>query len=203
MDIVTAFCTILSTLLALQLLILFPLAIFLLIFPPGYIQAEFPAPRGYEETGARIINVQVYPAARDILLLIVIFLADIIFLYPYTRAGSRAEISLLHRTTGVILLCVQFAAAVAWSSIRGDWLAGERNFGLWGSKTWAAYYMTFILNSLACEGPLVFVGCTTCAEFVISQVPLVWYAFYHAYKPLLPKIQWPSFNPSPIAELSK
>ena len=198
MDIFTAFYTILSTLLALQLLILFSLVIFLLIFPPGYIQAEFPAPQGHNETGTRIINIQAYPAARDIFLLIVIFFADIIFLYPYTQAGLNAEISVLHRTTGVFLLCVQFAAAIAWSSIRRDWLAGERNFGLWGSKTWAVYYMTFILNSLACEGPMIFVGGRTCVEFVISQGPFIWYAFYHAYKPLVPEMQWPSFNPTPI-----
>ena len=203
MDILASFYTILSTVLAFQLLILFPLVIFLLFFPPGYIQAEFPAPQGHKETGTRIINVQKYPAARDIVLLIVIFLADIIFLYPYTQSGSLVEFSLLHRTTGVVFFCVQVAAAVGWSSLRGDWLAGERNFGLWGSKTWTVYYMTFILNSLACEGPMVFVGIRSCGEFVISQIPFIWHAFYHAYKPLLPDMQWPSFDPSPITESSK
>ena len=100
---------------------LFPLVISLLIFPPGYIQAEFPAPRCYKQTGTRIISIQIYPAARDIFFLIIIFLADIIFLYPYTQAGSCAEISLLYQTTGVFFLCMKFTAAVACCFGRIPW----------------------------------------------------------------------------------
>lgn len=194
MDLLTSYYTILSTILAVQVQALFPLFVILLVFPPKYIESEFPAPRWYKETGTRVINVQKYPAARDILLFIAVFLADIILLYPYIRTESQAQFSCLYRTAGSVFLCLQFGAAAGWSSIRSDWLAAERNFGLWRSKPWAVYYMTFILTSLACCGPLLFVGCWAAMEFAISELPHVGHAFYHAYKPLLPAMGWPSFG---------
>jgi hypothetical protein len=156
------------------------------------VDAEFPAPKGYKETGTRIITVQKYPSFKDIFLLLAVFYLDSVIL-RLIEAPRETWPYYWFRMFGMFLLIPQGTAAIAWSSIRGDWLAAERNMGLWGSKWWSAYYMTFILVTLACVGPLVFLCCWKLVELAISMAPHILSAFYHAYKPLAEEVPWTFF----------
>jgi len=166
------------------------LVLYSLIFPPDYIEVEFRAPKGYRESGTRIINVLAHPAAKDVAFLFIIFVADIVLIYPYTVTGSKFEISWVSRLGGILILGLQFTAALGWCGIRADWLAGSRNFGLWKNASWAAYYSAFILTAFACVGPLIFMGIVLLTKCAILRTPNVWMAIYQAYRPLRPEIDW-------------
>jgi hypothetical protein len=190
MEWLTSYYTILSTTLAIFILILLPLTLYCIIFPPDYVEAEFRAPKGYQESGTRILNVLEHPAEKDMAFLLFTFLVDIFVLYPFTVAGSQEQISWLSRIGGLAILALQFSAAVGWCGIRSDWLAGKRNFGLWNNTSWAIYYVTFILMTFACVCPLIFMGIGLATGPMISQTLNIWMALYHAYKPLIPEIVW-------------
>lgn len=186
MDWLAAYYTGLSTILAIFILILLPLILYSLIFSPDYIEAEFRAPKGYRESGTRIINVLAHPADKDLAFLLVVFVVDILLIYPYTLSGSQSDISSISKIGGTIILEIQLMAAVGWCGIQSDWIAGSRNFGLWKISSWAGYYMAFILTTFACAGPVAFVGMKLGTGWVISHTPNVWMALYHAFRPLIP-----------------
>jgi len=186
MDSLTSYYTALSTLLALLTPIFILIILYCLIFPPHYIEARFRAPKGYPKSGPRIINVLAHPAANDVAFLFIICVADIALIFPYTITGSTFEISWVWRIGGILILGLQFTAAVGWCGIQSDWLAGSRNFGLWKSASWAAYYSVFILTAFVCVGPLIFMGLDLLIKWAISRTPNVWMAIYEAYRPLIP-----------------
>jgi hypothetical protein len=189
MDFETYFTT-LSTLLAIFLPIFLILILYTLIFPPGYVEAEFRAPKGYRESGTRIILILEHPCALDLALLLGIFTLDIILLYPYTTTGSQAGLSWGFKVGSIVVLGIQLAAALGWWGIQTDWLSARRNFGLWKKPIWAVYYMAFILTTHACVLPLVLMGIHRIAGWVISHTPNVWMAFYNAFEPLIPGPDW-------------
>jgi hypothetical protein len=188
MDILTAYYTILAPIIRLGIVILTFLCVFCTFCSaPQHVAAEFPAPKGYKETGTRIIKVQKYPSFKDTLLLWAVFCLDSMIPRPFEAPQEGWPV------WGMCLLVPQAAVAIAWSGIRGDWLAAERNMGLWGSKWWSAYYMTFILVTVACVGPMVFLASWKLLELAIWMAPHILSAFYHAYKPLVPEVPGTSF----------
>jgi hypothetical protein len=191
MNILTAYYILLAPIIRLGVIILTCVCVFCCFRPPQYVDAAFPAPKGYKETGKRIITVKKYPSFQDTLLLWVVFCLDSIILRPLKAPQDGWPIWVM--PFAMLLLLSQSLAAMAWCCIRGDWLAAERNMGLWGSKWWSAYYMTFVSVSLACMGPMVFVGSWRFLELVIYLAPHILSAFFHAYKPLVPEVQWTTF----------
>jgi hypothetical protein len=189
MDFETYF-TGLSTVLAILLPILLALILYTLIFTPEYVKAEFRAPKGYRESGTRIILILERPCALDLALLLGVFTLDIILVYPYTTTGSQADISSVAKVGSIFVLGIQLAAAVGWWGIETDWLSARRNFGLWKKASWTAYYMVFILTTLACVLPLILMGIHRATGLAISRTPNVWMAFYNAFKPLIPEPDW-------------
>jgi hypothetical protein len=181
------FFNVLSSLLAILLPILLALILYTLFFTPDYVKAEFRAPKGYRESGTRIILILERPCSLDLALLLGVFTLDIILVYPFTATGSQADIYLLAKVGSIVILGIQLAAAVGWWGIQTDWLSAGRNFGLWKKPIWAVYYMVFILTTLACVLPLILMGIHRGAGFVISQTPNVWMAFYNAFKSLIPE----------------
>lgn len=184
MDFETYF-TCLSTVLAIHLCILVPLILYTLIFTPDYVKAEFRAPKGYKESGTRIILILEHPCALDLALLLGIFTLDIILVYPYTTTGSQANISWFAKVGSIVVLGIQLAAAVGWWGIQTDWLSARRNFGLWKKPVWAAYYVTFIVATHACVLPLILMGIYRTAILVMSQTPNVRMALYSAFEALI------------------
>ena len=184
-----AYFTVLSSILAILILIILGLILYTLIFTPEYIEAEFRAPKGYRESGTRIILILEHPCALDLALLLGVFSVDIILVYPFTRMGSQANVSSGAKAGRILVLGIQLMAAVGWWGIQSDWLAARRNFGLWKRPGWAVYYVVFILATLACSLPLILMGVHHAVGFVMLRTLNVWMALYNAFKPLIPETE--------------
>lgn len=184
MDISTAYLTILSTVLAVKTVLLFVCFVFTAFLPPDEIEVEFPPPEGYSGTERKTVEVPEYPSCQAIGFLILVYVYDIIMIYPYTRKGSESEHSLVYLLVGIVSLGIQTMAAIGWSGITPSWLAAERHYGLWHSKIWSCYYMSFILTGVAIGLPLLYRGMWLIITFTITVAPTVWRAIYEAYRPL-------------------
>jgi hypothetical protein len=184
MDVSTAYLTILSTVLAVETLVLLPCFLLAAILPPDEIEAEFPPPPGYSGTENRTVDVPEYPSSLNFLSLIAIYVFDIIMIYPYTQNGLVIEHSILYQLIGIVSLTFQAMAAVGWSGIKTSWLAAEKGYALWYSKAWTCYYMSFILTGVAIGLPLLYKGIWFVIDFTIAIAPTSWIAIYNAYAPL-------------------
>lgn len=184
MDISTSYLTILSTVLAAETLLLLPCFLLAAILPPGEIEVEFPPPRGYSGNEKRTVGVPKYPSSLNLFFLIAIYLFDIVMIYPHTQSGLVSEHSILHLLVGIVSLTFQVMAAVGWGGIKTSWLAAEKGYGLWHSKAWTCYYMSFILNGLAIGLPLLYKGIWFLIAFTMASAPISWTAIYNAYAPL-------------------
>jgi len=184
MDTTTAYFTLFSTLLALKILILFPLCLYTMIVPPQDEEVEFPPPPGYSGTERKTIEVPKYPSFSDLLFLILVYAMDIVFIYPATRHGNEAQLNPALTAFLGGALALQAAAAVGWSGISMSWLAAEKKYGLWHYKTWSAYYMSFILVGVGIGLPLLFIWTWHVGTYAIVIAPTVGKAFYDAYAPL-------------------
>lgn len=184
MDISTAYLTILSTVLAVKIVLLVLLFVITTFLPPDEIEVEFPPPEGYSGTERKTVEVPEYPSCQALGFLILVYIYDIIMIYPYTRKGSESEHSLVYLLVGIVSLGIQTMAAIGWSGITSSWLAAERHYGLWYSKTWSCYYLTFILTGFAIGLPLLYKGMWLVITFTITSGPTVWRAIYEAYRPL-------------------
>lgn len=184
MDINTSYVTILSTVLAVQILLLLPCFLLAVFRPPDEIEVEFPPPPGYSGTERRKVDVPKYPSCSKLFFLIAIYVFDIVMIYPYTRNGLVSEHSILFVLVGVVSLTFQVLAAIGWSGIKTSWLAAERSYGLWHSKAWTCYYMSFILTGVAIALPLLYKGIWFLIDFTVAIAPTSWTAIYNAYAPL-------------------
>ena len=184
MDICGSYLSILSTILAFKILLLAPCFFITAILPPNESEVEFPPPEGYSGTERKCINVPKSPGFQALGFLILVYLFDIIMLYPYTHKGSGSEHSLVYLLAGIASLGIQTMAAIGWSGIKASWLAAERNYGLWHSTTWSCYYWSFILTGIAIGLPLLYKGIWVVISFTITFAPTVWRAIYEAYMPL-------------------
>ena len=81
-------------------------------------------------------------------------------------------------------LVAQTAAAVGWSGISVSWLAAEKKYGLWHSKAWSSYYLSFILVGVGIGVPLLFNTSWHIVEYSLLFAPTIGKAFYEAYAPL-------------------
>jgi|SRR5277367_695616 len=184
MDTTTAYFTLFSTLLALKTLILLPLCLYTLILPPRTEEVEFPPPAGYSGSERKTVEVPKYPSFSDLFFLVIVYAMDIVFIYPATRHGieiqpNSALIAVLGGAIGL-----QAIAAVGWSGISMSWLAAEKKYGLWHSKAWSAYYMSFILVGVGIGLPLLSIWTWHVWKYTIVIAPIVGKAFYDAYEPL-------------------
>jgi len=184
MDTTTAYFTLFSTLLALKILILFPLCLYTTVRPPQDDEVEFPPPPGYCGSERKTVQVPKYPSCPDLLFLILVYAMDIVFMYPATRRGVEVELNsaLIAFLGGALGL--QAAAAVGWSGISMSWLAAEKKYGLWHSKAWSAYYLSFILVGVGIGLPLLFIWTWHIGKYTIVIAPTVGKAFYDAFAPL-------------------
>lgn len=184
MDISTSYLTILSSVLAVETLLLFPCFLLVALRPPNEIGVEFPPPPGYSGTEQRTVNVPKYPSCSKLFFLIAIYVFDIVMIYPYTRNGLVSKHSKLYLLVGIVTLAFQVFAAIGWSGIKTSWLAAERSYGLWYSKAWTSYYMSFILTGVAIGLPLLYKGIWFLIDLTIAIAPTSWAAIYNAYAPL-------------------
>jgi hypothetical protein len=182
MDISTSYFTILSSILAFETILLFPCFLFTAILPPDEIDVEFPPPEGYSGTERKTVTVPKYPSCSEIGFLIALYIFDIILLYPYTREGVTNEPRFLYFVISIVCLGIQTLAAIGWSGIKMSWLAAERGYGLWYSKAWTCYYMSFILTGIAIGLPFLYRGIWIIVMFAISFAPTAWRAIYNAYR---------------------
>jgi len=184
MDISTSYLTILSTALAVETLLLLPCFLLAVFLHPDEIEVEFPPPSGYSGTESRTVDVPEYPSSPKLFFLIAIYVFDIVMIYPYTRNGLVSEHSILYLLVGIMSLAFQVMAAIGWGGIKTSWLAAERSYGLWYSKAWTCYYMSFILTGVAIGLPLLYKAIWFLIDFTMAIAPTLWTAIYNAYAPL-------------------
>lgn len=196
MNIDTSYYTIVTRILAVQTIILLPLYLYALLFPPATADVEFPSPL-QTIPERKLVSVPQHPSSSDLRFLLLSFLSEILLLYPYTYQGkanlveamksnSKKEVILMSGfiLVGLVYFSIRCSAAIGWSGMRQNWLAAERGHGLWQYPSWSCYYMSFILTGTAIGigllmklGWLVLCLCT-------ESVPLLWNAYYQAYVPL-------------------
>lgn len=186
MDMNTAYFTLLSRALAIHSIVLVPFCVFSAIRPPHLIEVEFPPPLGHSRDERRAVKVPRYPPCQSVAFLIAVYLCDVFFIYPFTREGTVKDDSFhfILRIIGTIGLVIHVLAAIGWSNIRPNWLAAERNYGLWYSKIWKAYYMSFIVTGVAIMIPLFYLGLWHLGATAFNLVPIIGRAMYQAYLPL-------------------
>ena len=185
MDTPTAYFTIFSTFLAIKVLILAPLCLYTAMFPPRDEEVEFPPPQGYSSMETKKVEVPKYPAFSDLLFLLLVYVLDIIFIYPLTRSGGEApSFHPVFIASKSLALGIQVVAAIGWSGIGVSWLAAEKKYGLWHSKTWALYYHSFILVGVGMGVPLLFNLLWYIVEYSLASAPTIAKAFYEAYQPI-------------------
>jgi hypothetical protein len=184
MDTSTAYFTLLSTILAIKVLLLLPLCLFVLVLPAPEIEVEFPPPPGYSGTERRTVKVPTYPSFSSLLFLSIVYTVDIILVYPFTRHGNECQPSPLQMTLMIGGLGIQTMAAVGWSGISSSWLSAEKKYGLWHSWAWGCYYLSFILVGVTIGLPLFYMALWHVGEYMTLIAPTVWDAFYHAFAPI-------------------
>ena len=186
MDVGTVWFTILSRLLALQSIVLIPFLLFAAIRPPSYVEVEFPPPLGCSSNERKIVKVPRYPSFLSLAILIVFDLSDIIFIYPFTEEGIAKADSLpvAFRLVGIVGLVIHVIMAVGWSSVEPNWQAAEYKYGLWFSRDWTVYYMSFIVTATAIGIPLFLLALWLIIDAAIGLVPILGRAMYEAYAPL-------------------
>lgn len=185
MDIGPSYFTIFSRLLAAKVALLCLLSLVVAVIPPENVEIEFPPPDGYSGAERRTVEVPKYPSFRQVGFLVIIYIFDIIFLYPFTYEGGSNKRNIIVFLAGNAFLVLQTVAAVGWSGIRTSWLAAENGYGLWHNPAWSAYYMSFILTGVAIGLSLLYKALWEVIIFTIVVAPTVWEAFYHAYTPLI------------------
>lgn len=184
MNICTSYSSIISTLLAVETILLLPCFLLAAILPPDEIEVEFPPPEGYSGTERKTVKVPEYPSCQELGFLTMVYVFDIIMLYPHTREGIKSEHSFIYLLAGVVCFGIQTMAAIGWSGIKTSWLAAERSYGLWHSKRWSCYYMSFVLTGIVIALPLLYKGLWLTITFTVASAPTVWRAVCEAYKPL-------------------
>ena len=106
-------------------------------------------------------------------------------IYPLTRNGEDIELNWVFSAGIGGVLWVQVVAAVGWSGISMSWLSAEKKYGLWHSKSWSYYYLSFILVGVGVGVPAIFIGLVFIGRQLVRGVPIMGKAFYDAYAPLL------------------
>jgi hypothetical protein len=185
-----AYSTILTRLLVCQTLIILPLSIFTLICPPAQEDVIFPAPResGTSKTKEKTVSVLNFPSFTDLGSLLLYYLLDIIFLYPYTFEGITSPHLVNYSTivgvflaVGHVFLLVQFLTACTWKRTGHSWVAAERHLGLWHSRRWSAYYVSFIITGIA----IGFMLAGQCSYWIYAVAravaPVIWDALSTEY----------------------
>jgi hypothetical protein len=197
MDIDTSYYTILTRIQAVQTIILLPLYLYALLFPPARADVEFPSPLKLV-LERKAVSVPQRPSSSDIRFLLLTFLSEILLLYPYTYHGKANLVEAIKSNSkmeAVLVFCIMLvgfvhffirsAAAIGWSGMRPNWLAAERGHGLWQYPAWSCYYMSFILTGTAIGiGLLMKLGWLVLSLCTEVGVPLLWDAYYQAYVPL-------------------
>ena len=179
----TAF-TILSKLLAIQSLALLPFFLFTAIFPPNTVPTEFPPPLGYSGDERKIVHIPCYPSAYEFGFLIAVYISGIVFLYPFTKNAADNGCPLV-LYLGIFALMVQIIAAVGWSGIEPNWLAAGHQYGLWHSKIWSGYYMSFIITGALIGISLLSLGVSYVWTATLTVVPIAKDALRNAYAPFI------------------
>src|SRR5271156_4166918 len=187
-DVAAAFALLLSEGLAIQITVLLILFLFTLVRIPKDVEIEFPAPTGIKHQPltekARPVEVPQYPTCRDISFLILLYLVDIVLLYPYTLESREERNLLLLQLVSIVVFPLQVAAAHGWGSISPSWLAAQRRHGLWHSNAWRLYYMSFILTGVAIGLLIMGRGIALIILQLIALLPAIWRAQCHAFLPL-------------------
>lgn len=184
MDISATYFTILSRSLALQSLILIPIFMFTALFVPKEVAIDFPPPLHYSGNDRKIVRVPTYPPAKAVGFLIVVYLGDIICLYPFTQATAEKKDIPIISYFGIIGLILQTMATIGWSGMRPSWLAAQYQHGLWHSKKWTVYYMSFIINGIGIGISVFILGYWLMIRFIMIIMPIIREVFYYAYIPL-------------------
>jgi len=182
MDINASYFTLVSSTLAVQTIVLVPFFLYSLFFPPCAVEVEFPPPAECSVKETKKVYIPNYPSCLEYLFLIAVYLLDIIFLYPFTRAGSEIA-NWISSLVSLVVLFLQMSLAIGWGGTDASWLAAEKKLGLWSNKAWSCYYMDFISTSVAIGVPLGYEVSWMVVRFVVGVTPSVWMALCQAYAP--------------------
>jgi hypothetical protein len=189
MSLSTDYCSAVTKILACQTIILLIFSILTLILPPGQKNAKFPAPSGTSTITEKTVSVAKYPSTRDLSSLLLLYILDIVFIYPFTL-DVNASVSLTRGSTilvvfflaGNIFLIFQANMARGWLRMERNWVAAEKNYGLWYSKAWSAYYLSFIITGTA----LGLISVWQIAQYLViislEIGPVIWIALYSEYE---------------------
>jgi hypothetical protein len=183
------YCSAVTKILACQTIILLISSILTLILPPGRKNVKFPAPSGTSTITEKAVSVPKYPSTRDLSFLLLLYILDIIFIYPFTL-DVNASVSLTRGSTilvvfflaGNIFLIFQANMARGWLRMERNWIAAEKNYGLWHSKAWSAYYLSFIITGTA----LGLISLWQIAQYLViislEIGPVIWIALYSEFE---------------------
>jgi hypothetical protein len=184
----TEYCSAVTKILACQTIILLIFSILTLILPPGREDVKFPAPSGISTITEKTVSVAKYPSTRDLSSLLLLYILDIVFIHPFTL-DVNASVSLTRGSTilaifflaGNLLLIFQANMARGWLRMERTWLAAENDYGLWHSKAWSAYYLSFIITGTA----LGIISVWQIAQYLVIIAleigPVIWIALYSEY----------------------
>jgi hypothetical protein len=185
MDIIFSYSTVLSTCLAVKIVLLCLLCLVVVVVPPVNIEVEFPPPTGYSRAVRKTVEVPKYPSLRDLIFLVIVYIFDIIFIYPLTYEGAATKKNIIIVLVAATFLTFHLIASASWSGIETSWLSAEKKFGLWHSPAWSIYYMSFILTGVAIGLPFLYVIIWGVIIFVDAITPNMGKALYQAYAPLI------------------
>ena len=181
MDLETSYNGFLSSVFALAIAILFLALLFTIFWYPGEDEVECPSPTGGEET--KVVKVPKYPQPASIAFLILIYVLDILILYPCTQDGLENEFHWLYVCAANVGALVHILAAIGWSSIERNWLTAEARYALWFNKYWSCYYWSFILTGIAVGLPIFYKSVWGLFNIILRVVLTMCGAICNAYAP--------------------
>jgi hypothetical protein len=187
-DLSSNYCSALTKILACQTIMLLVFSSFTLLFPPGQADVKFPTPSGTSTMTEKTVSVAKYPSTRDLSSLLLLYILDIIFIYPFTL-DINATVSLTRGSNilaifflaGNIFLLFQANMARGWCRMERTWVAAERNHGLWHYKAWSVYYLSFIVTGTAVGLVSVWQIAQYLVKIVLEIGPVIWTALYSEY----------------------